>query len=107
MRILLDENVDRRLRRLFDARYDVMTVPERGWSGRENGDLLRSAAQEFDVLITMDRNIQHQQNLAAFDLGLLLIKTRSNRRQDVEPIMPEINRVLRQIGPGELRVVEG
>ena len=54
----------------------------------------------------MDRNIQYQQHLASYDLGLLLIKARSNRRQDVEPVMPEVNRVLRDIKPGELRIVE-
>ena len=106
MRILLDENVDRRLRRFFDARHEVVTVSEHGWSGKKNGDLLRSAAQEFDALVTMDRNIQYQQHLASYDLGLLLIKARSNRRQDVEPVMPEVNRVLRDIKPGELRIVE-
>ena len=106
MRILLDENVDRRLRRFFDTRHEVVTVSEYGWSGKKNGDLLRSAAQEFDVLVTMDRNIQYQQHLVSYDLGLLLIKARSNRRQDVEPVMPEVNSVLREIKPGELRIVE-
>ena len=106
MRILLDENVDRRLRRFFDVAYEVVAVSEYGWSGKKNGDLLRSAAQEFDALVTMDRNIQYQQHLASYDLGLLLIKARSNRRQEIEPVMPEVNRLLRDIKPGELRIVE-
>lgn len=106
MRILLDENVDRRLRVFFDAQFEVHTVSEYGWSGKKNGELLRSAAQEFDALVTMDQNIQHQQHLASYSLGLLLIKARSNRRQDVAPLMPEVNRMLRGIKPGELRIVE-
>lgn len=84
----------------------MVTVSEHGWSGKKNGDLLRSAAEEFDVLVTMDRNIQYRQDLASHDLGLLLIKAGSSRRQDVEPVMPEVNRVLREIKPGKLRIVE-
>ena len=106
MRVLLDENIDRRLKRLFDPRHEVVTVSEYGWSGKTNGDLLRSAARAFDVLVTMDRNLRHQQSLPAFDLGVLLIIARSNRRQDVEPLMARVNDALADIQPGQLRVVE-
>ena len=105
MRVLLDENVDRRLRRFFDSAFDVVTVTEQGWSGKKNGDLLRAADQEFDVLVTMDRNMQYQQTLAAYDLAVVLILARSSRRQDVEPVMPEVNRLLREVQSGELRIV--
>ena len=105
MRVLLDENVDRRLRRFFDSAFDVVTVTEQGWSGKKNGDLLRAADQEFDVLVTMDRNMQYQQTLSAYDLAVVLILARSNRRQDVEPVMPEVNRLLGEVQPGELRIV--
>ena len=92
MRVLLDENVDRWLRRLLDDEFEVVTVPERGWSGKKNGNLLRAAEQEFNALVTMDRSMEHQQNLDAFDLGIVLITARSNRRRDVMPAMPEVNR---------------
>ncbi len=105
MRVLLDENVDRRLKQSLDDEFEVLTVTERGWSGKKNGDLLRVAEQEFDALLTMDRNMEHQQNLSALDLGVVLIMARSNRRQDVEPAMPEVNRVLKRIRPGELGTV--
>jgi len=59
MRILLDENIDRRLKRLFDSQFDVVTVSEYGWSGTKNGELLQLAEKEFDALVTMDRNIQY------------------------------------------------
>jgi len=57
MSVLLDENVERRLRNSFDDAFEVTTVTERGWSGRENGELLRAAQSEFDVSVTMDQNI--------------------------------------------------
>lgn len=105
MRVLLDENFDRRLKRSFDDEFEVVTVPERGWSGKKNGALLRAAEQEFDVLVTMDRSMEHQQNLGTFDLGIVLVTAKSNRRRDVTPAVPEMNRVLRQIRSGELLVV--
>ncbi len=105
MRVLLDENVDRRLKQSLDDEFEVLTVTECGWSGKKNGELLRAAEQEFDVLLTMDRNMEHQQNLSALDLGVVLILARSNRRQDVEPAMPEVNQVLKRIRPGELGTV--
>ena len=80
MRVLLDENVDRRLKQSLDDEFEVLTVTECGWSGKKNGELLRAAEQEFDVLLTMDRNMEHQQNLSALDLGVVLILARSNRR---------------------------
>ena len=63
MRLLLDENLDWRLGRdLFD--HQVESVPLIGWAGIENGELLRKAIEaEFDVLVTMDSNMVHQQNI--------------------------------------------
>ena len=73
MRVLLDENVDRRLRSFFDSSLDVVTVTEQGWSGMKNGELLSVAGQKFEILVTMDRNMQYQQNLASYDLAVVLI----------------------------------
>lgn len=105
MRVLLDENVDRRLRGLFDPDFEVLTVTERGWSGKKNGALLRLAEGEFDALVTMDKNIQHQQQLESFDLIYVLITAPSNSRRIIEPVMPGVNRALREGAPGELQVV--
>lgn len=105
MRVLLDENLDRRLKKSFDEELEVLTVIERGWSGKKSGELLRLAEQEFDVFVTMDRNLEYQQNLRGLDLGILLIAARSNRRNDVEPLMPEIGRALGRVQAGELVIV--
>jgi predicted nuclease of predicted toxin-antitoxin system len=105
MRVLLDENVDRRLKQAFDSRFEVLTVREHGWSGKKNGDLLASAAAEFDALFTLDRNMQHQQHLSAYDLAVVLVTAVSNRRSAIEPAMPEVNRLLPTVQPGRLYVV--
>ena len=93
-RVLLDENVDRKLKRSFSPVYEVMTVRERGWNGKKNGELLGAAELEFDVLVTLDRNMQHQQNLSKYDLAIVLILSRSSRRANIEPAMDEVNRAI-------------
>ena len=59
VRVLLDEDVDVRLRLRFSPEFEVETVAYRGWKGRKNGDLLRSAAQHFDAFVTLDSNLPH------------------------------------------------
>lgn len=107
MRVLLDENCDRRLKSRFAAGVEVMTVAERGWRGKENGDLLRAAHAEFDVLVTMDRGLEHQQNLRQIDLGIVILMAPSNRLADVEPLIPEVGKVLRRLRAGEVAKVGG
>ena len=63
MRVLLDENLDWRLVRYFDADFQVTTVARQGWKGKRNSELLAQAAEAFDALVTMDKGIEHQQNL--------------------------------------------
>ena len=105
MRVLLDENVDRKLKRSFDPEHEVVTVRERGWSGKKNGELLRLTEAEFDVLVTLDTNMRHQQNLPKYDFAVILITARSNKRSAIEPTMPEVNRLLPAAQPGLLYVV--
>jgi hypothetical protein len=70
--------------------------------GMKNGELLRAAEVEFNALVTMDRGIEYQQNLTTLRLGIVLVLAPSNRRQDVEPLMPAVNSALGRIQPGEL-----
>lgn len=72
MRALLDENLDHRLKRLLAPEVEAVTVRERGWGSKENGELLELAQHEFDALLTTDQSIPHQQNLARFDLAIVL-----------------------------------
>ena len=97
MRVLLDENLDWRLVRYFDADFQVTTVSRQGWKGMRNGELLEQAAAMFDVLVTMDKGIEHQQNLRKYDIGVILISARSNRLEDVQPAMLRVNEVLKEV----------
>ena len=103
MRVLLDENLDWRLVRYFDADFQVTTVSRQGnRKGRRNGELLRQAAATFDALITMDKGIEHQQNLRTYTIGIILISAKSNRLQDIQPAMRRVNQVLRTLEPGQV-----
>ena len=102
MRVLLDENLPSKLRRLFEAGIEVVTVGYRGWKGKENGELLKSAESEFDVLVTMDQGIPQQQNLSEIKIGIVLLEARGNRYEDLAPLMNQVNTVLRTIEKGQV-----
>ena len=104
MRILLDEDIPRRLGPLLVG-HDASTVPRSGWSGINNGKLLALAATRFDVFLTMDRNLEFQQNLAALPIAILVIEALSNRIEHLRPLVPEILRALNSVRPKSLRRV--
>ena len=89
MKLLLDECIDRRLAKDLVG-HDVKTVPQMGWAGIKNGALLTLAEKEFDVFITVDRNLSFQQNLPTFDIAVLVLHATSNRLADLKPLVPEI-----------------
>lgn len=101
MRILLDECVPRPLKRdLVD--HDVRTVPEMAWASIKNGRLIKLAEAEFDVFITMDKGIEHQQSLASSVLGFIVLRARSNRLEHLLPLVPEVINSLTTISAGEV-----
>lgn len=79
----------RGLKRLL-AGHEVATVQERGWSSLENGALLELASAEFEVLVTADQNIPHQQNLARFDLAVIILAAASTRIEAYEPLADDL-----------------
>ncbi len=95
MRVLLDENIDKALKDLFDDEFEVVTVTEHGWQGTKNGELLRLAAKEFDIFVTMDKNLQHQQNLSNVDLAIVVIRAYSNAFFVISKLMPSVNEAIR------------
>lgn len=99
MRVLLDENVDRRIKRFFDARHEVFTVADKGWTGK-NGELLGLAQREFDAFVTTDRGIPHQQDIARLDLTVIILEARSNTIEDLTPLMQRVNAALERPDPG-------
>ena len=87
MRILLNETVPRQLARLLEG-HEVQTVPRRGWAGVRNGELLRRAATEFDVFVTVDQNLQHQQNLSRFPVAVAVLAVHDKRIETLHLSLP-------------------
>jgi len=104
VRILLDENLDWRLRRDLPG-HTVESVPLIGWAGLKNGALLTEAQKSFDVLLTMDSNMAHQLDLSGFQIAVIALSARSNRLADTRPLMPKVLAVLPGLEPGTLTVV--
>jgi len=78
VRLLLDECVPKRLRREL-AGHEVLTVPEMGWAGRENGELLGLAESEFDVLLTVDQKLKYQQSVAGRNIAVVVLAAQQDR----------------------------
>ena len=68
--------------------HDAKTVPEASWAGKENGELLALAASDFDVFVTVDRNLAFQQNLANLKLAVVVLGARGNRLVDLQAVSP-------------------
>lgn len=101
MKILLDECVDRRLTREIEG-YDVTTTQQQGWSGIDNGKLLKRAAADFDVFLTVDRNLSFQQPVVDFDIAVVVLRATSNRIDDLKALVPEIPEALPETKPGQV-----
>ena len=99
MRVLLDECVPRALRKELPG-HDVKTISEAGWRGVKNGALLRLAAEDFDVLLTVDRNLEYQQNFSGLKLAVVVIEAESNDVAVLRPLMPAVREALPRARPG-------
>ena len=97
MRVLLDEHLPYRLRQLFAAPIEVVTVGYQGWKGIKNGELLRKASAEFDAFITMDKGFLYQQNLEKIQIGIVLLVAESNRYTHLAPLISQVNVVLKTL----------
>lgn len=103
MKLLLDECVPRKVKFLLAADgHECQTAGEAGLSGKENGELLLEAEKRFDVLVTIDKNIPHQQNLSGRGLAILIIRSVSNDIDDIRPHIAQALVALRSIKPGQI-----
>lgn len=103
--MLLDECVPRRLGRDLPG-HEVHTVTEMGWSGIKNGPLLRRAAQEFDLFLTVDQGVEYRQNLLGLDLAIVVMVAATNDINDLRPLMPRVREALSSTSPGTIVKVQ-
>ena len=99
MRLLLDENFPVDFAQLL-SEHEVATVHSLGWSGVKNGELLRRAHAACEVFITLDRNLEFQQNIKALPFGVVVVRSVSNRMAHLVPHIGSILEAVGRVAPG-------
>ena len=89
MRLFFDECLPIDLRKLL-AEHDVHTAGDAGFSGLKNGDLVKAIVDSYDVLITLDRNMQFQQNLKNSKIAVVVLKTHPSTLRNLEALIPKL-----------------
>lgn len=103
-RVLFDEDVPRQLRRDLPE-FSIVTVQEQGWSSVQNGELLRLASDHFDVLVTADKRLHKQQNVARFRIGVVVIATLDTRLPALQAVLPQLRSAIDRVMPGTVILV--
>ena len=101
MKILLDECIDRRFAKEIEG-HEVVTVPQAGWAGIKNGELLTRAQTQFDAFVTVDRNLAFQQNTPQFTIAVIVLQAPTNRLKDLRPLLPKLQQILPIAPKGEV-----
>jgi predicted nuclease of predicted toxin-antitoxin system len=98
MRIILDECLPRRLVRDLHP-HSATTVPREGWAGIKNGALLKLIIPAFDIFITLDSNLVHQQNLQGIDLCVITLHAVNSRYETLQPLVADILKAIGDARP--------
>jgi hypothetical protein len=93
MRILLDECVHSKVGNHLPG-HTVQTVPSAGLRGLRNGQLLARIGNAYDVFVTSDKNIEYQHNPSKLPLPIVILNTRGNMWEDIEPVLPQLRELL-------------
>jgi predicted nuclease of predicted toxin-antitoxin system len=95
MKILIDENLPKRIKTIL-TEHEVFTVREKGWNGKSNGDLLEFMVTEnFDIILTFDKNIEHQQNFIKFTIPVIVLNSEDNTFDTINKYSENIKKVLK------------
>ena len=105
MTILLDHCLPKRLRR-FLPDCKVTTAREVRWKEIENGELLSLAEQQFDILLTMDKNMKYQQNFTGRDIAVIAIRAKNNRIETLTLLIPKVLALLPTVQSGQVYFIE-
>jgi predicted nuclease of predicted toxin-antitoxin system len=104
VKIFLDECIDWRLSRDIEG-HDVKTARQMGWTSVKNGELLALASEQFDIFVTVDRNLSFQQNLGLFSIAVIVLHAQSNRLSDLRLIVRRLLEVIQSAPRGTVTVV--
>ena len=98
MKILLDENLPHNIKTDFGSMFEISTVHDMGWLGKKNGELLTLlTSHNFDIFITLDKNLRYQQTLDRYNVTIFLLLSVNNRR---ETLLRLVDKTARRINSG-------
>ena len=102
MKILLDECLPLDFRHSFPG-HDAHSAEWASLKGKKNGELLRDAELAgYEILLTVDQGIPHQQNLAGRKLSIIAIRSQTNQMEDLLPLVDAILNALETMTPGQI-----
>jgi hypothetical protein len=104
VRVFLDECIDWRLARDIVG-HDVKTARQMSWTAIKNGELLALASEQFDVFVTVDRNLSFQQNLTSFSIAVVVLKAKTNRLADPRSLVPNVLAAIEHMLPGTVKFI--
>lgn len=106
MRVLLDENVTKLLKKDLEDEHEVFTVREKRWNAFTNGELLKKMIEEgFDVLITFDGNLSKQQNFQKYPIPVIILSAYRSYYARILPLIPHLKALLRTQLPNGATVI--
>ncbi|MEM6261667.1 MAG: hypothetical protein AAGI38_04095 [Bacteroidota bacterium] len=101
-KLLLDENLPRPLKHHFSNQVEILTVPDLGWTSKKNGELIAAMVdEEIEYLITVDQNLEYQQNLEKYPIKLVVILSYTNRLKDLIPKVSFIEKCIDEMAEGQ------
>lgn len=75
-----------------------------GWAGKKNGELLKLAESQYDIFITIDQNLQYQVNLLRAKIPIIVLSAKTNRLDDLKPLVPKILTTIKDLKTGIIRL---
>ena len=106
MRVLLDNNIDRRFLRLLPG-HEVTHVQQIGWDKLQNGELIASAEEAgYSVLVTADKNLRYQQNLKGRRLCIVILNSLYVDFKGIAPLVPQILNALEDLTEGSFITID-
>jgi len=105
MRILIDNCVVKRFGQLLVG-HEAVHVSKQGWANLENGDLIAAAELAgFDVMITVDKNLQYQQNLTGRKISIIVLSPRFVFYDNIAALLPQVNKALEDLPQGSFLTI--
>jgi len=106
MKILLDECVTKKLKRHL-TEFEIKTVVEMNWSGLKNGRLMNEAGEEnFDVLLTIDKNLEHQQNMNKYEIAVVVLDVEKSKVDYLLELLPQFKEQVNDYEKGKVYLIE-